>query len=100
MNSNFLESIVSRKIADKTNIWYKCESMGNIPEETINLSESEILDYYQEQTNQWIFIVQDWPIEITPIFVNYEDILKDPLKEVKYLVLIYLNIKEKKIRIR
>lgn len=58
--------------------------MGIIPEQTVHLSEEEILSYYEEQMKQWSLVVRDWPIEITPLFVNYEDILKDPIKEVIY----------------
>lgn len=57
------------------------------------LTEQEIYEYYEEQTKHWRHIANDWPIELTPIFVNYEDFTKDPINQVRFmLILILINI--------
>jgi hypothetical protein len=78
----FIETLVSLRIAEKTNVWYKPLGSDDLNVKEVFLTEKEIYEFYEEQIKHWQHIAHDWPIELTPIFVNYEDFIKDPINQV------------------
>lgn len=75
--------MVSNKIAETTNKWYKSKyEKGDFYQ--VDLEESEILNYYEQQMSQWRFIAKFWPVEVEPYFLTYEDLIKNPIIEVKF----------------
>ena len=81
---NFLEMYVSLQIALKTNVWYSTEPMSQY--ESVHVNGKELLQYLAETEQRWKDVVKDWPPDIVPIFVKYEDLVENTTSEMQRIL--------------
>jgi len=79
-----IEQLVSRKIAEKTGVWFSGpEHPNSNSTEKITLDESDLKEYFETLESDWKTIGSQWPTDVLPIFLNYEDLIIDPIQELK-----------------
>ncbi|RWS10838.1 uncharacterized protein B4U79_01519, partial [Dinothrombium tinctorium] len=78
-----LNQLVSRMIADRTNVWYSVDPPQKI--ETIELEPDDVKSFLQQMKHDWTVIGHHWPLWVTPIFVKYEDLVENPRRELQKL---------------
>eukprot|EP01038_Epipyxis_sp_PR26KG_P013088 gene13088-17542_t len=73
--SSLLESYVSLRSAQSNSLWY-----GDAPNPLITTSvdKSDLEMYSSDVQNYWLSAFRCWPIEIRPIFVEYETLCANP----------------------
>ena len=76
---NFLEMYVSLQIALKTNVWYSMQPTSQ--SESVHVDGKELLQYLAETEQRWKDVVKDWPPDVVPIFVKYEDLVQNTTSE-------------------
>uniref|UniRef100_A0A914E1F1 Sulfotransferase n=1 Tax=Acrobeloides nanus TaxID=290746 RepID=A0A914E1F1_9BILA len=67
-----VESIVSTKIAQLTGKWYSNKECNTIT--SVNISKDHLEWRIQEDFKNWSDLFEQWPIEMRPIFIQYEDL--------------------------
>ena len=79
-----IKQLISRRIAEKTGIWYRGpEDRNNDTLEKITLDENDLREYIEVLESDWVTIGSQWPTDVLPIFVTYEDLIIDPIREIR-----------------
>jgi len=76
---NWLEMYASLQIALNTNIWYSAEHKTKA--ETVEVKGTDFMQYIADTKRQWKDIVQGWPPDVVPIFVKYEELVRNTTSE-------------------
>ncbi|CAL8113046.1 unnamed protein product [Orchesella dallaii] len=76
-----LEALVSRRIAEITGQWYATWKNGTT--QKIAIDPKDLKSYITQMNSEWEKIGAQWPVDVRPIFVKFEDLLTQPVVEVK-----------------
>jgi LPS sulfotransferase NodH len=81
---SLIEQLISRRIAEKTGIWF-CGPQDNNdnPKEKVSINENDLKEYYETLESEWKLIGSQWPTDVLPIFISYEDLMFDPIRELR-----------------
>lgn len=81
---NTLETIVSKLIAEKTNKWYSTEET-NLAEK-VSIKPEYVYNYVAHYEKEWQKIGSQWPVDVVPIFVKYEDLVANKLETMEHVL--------------
>lgn len=86
---NILETLVSRRIAEKTGVWYAPNNSAVADGPTIQkimIEPQDLIEYTTDVIQDWNTIVDQWPLGISPIYVKFEDLIANPMEQVKHIL--------------
>lgn len=78
---NLLETLASRRIADANGQWYSTEK--NNFNCQISIDENDLRKYIVMIRSEWKKIGTEWPVDVRPIFIKFEDLIRQPVQELK-----------------
>ncbi|ODN01496.1 GDP-perosamine synthase [Orchesella cincta] len=79
-----LEALVSRRIAETTGQWYSTSKNG--PTRQITIDPEDLESYIEQMNSEWEKIGTQWPVGVRPVFLKFEDLLAQPVEEVKRIL--------------
>ncbi|CAL8117822.1 unnamed protein product [Orchesella dallaii] len=79
-----LEALTSRRIAVQTKEWYSLNKNGTTQKVTI--CPKDLKTYINKLYSDWEKIGIQWPVGVRPIFVKFEDLISQPMEEVKRIL--------------
>jgi len=80
-----LEAFVSYCIASRTGKWYSEQVPDKI--EKLHVDVEVFSEYLESLNSDWKQVVSDWPVDVVPIFLKYEDLARDVTAEMQRILL-------------
>ncbi|CAG2110031.1 unnamed protein product [Medioppia subpectinata] len=85
------EQLASLRIAEKTGVWFEgAEDFNNNRKNGLkvktSISDQEMREYHEFLVKDWQTIGSQWPIDIIPIYVCYDDLIEDPLTQLRQIM--------------
>lgn len=80
------ETLASRRIADKTGIWYSTSQADSKNIEKIHIDPGDLAQYSKTVIAEWGKIGDQWPVGIQPIFCKFEDLVANPNAQVRHIL--------------
>ncbi|CAG2105360.1 unnamed protein product, partial [Medioppia subpectinata] len=83
--------LASLRIAAKTGVWFEgAEDFNNNHKNGLkvktSISDQEMREYHEFLVKDWQTIGSQWPIDIIPIYICYEDLIADPLTQLRQIM--------------
>lgn len=77
---DILEALASRRIADANGEWYSTSETNK--KRTVKIDLDDLETYSDKLFSEWEKIGSQWPVDVRPIFVRFEDLIQQPIEEV------------------
>jgi len=81
---NCLDMYASLEIALRTNVWYSAEPKSKT--EMIEVNGRDFMQHLTEMERRWKDVVQGWPPDVVPIFVKYEELVRNCTYEMRRIL--------------